>query len=265
MLLSNGAVAGALMGCKFGFKNLPEDLLNFPHRKWLDRKVQQFLKTIGLTNEQQEDIPDREDVTIEHSGVDNPPTNVATGDSTVTSNPITNPPGDDVTDLPSDDVTNPPSDDVTNPPSDDVTNPPRDDVTNPPRDDVTNPPRDDVTNPPSDDVTNPPRDDVTNPPSDDVTNPSHDDVITVPSKEQDDGLMEHCSVDNSTDLPTDNAIVVTDVFNPTGNDITDPCSDNVTPMAGNDVTTPPSADAVTDSNNDVLTTQITSTGEKQDS
>ena len=54
MHFSNGAVAGALMGCKFGYKNLPEDLLNFPHRKWLDRKVHQFLKAIGLAEEQQQ-------------------------------------------------------------------------------------------------------------------------------------------------------------------------------------------------------------------
>ena len=47
-MYSNAAVCGALMGCRFGFKALPEDLLNFPHREWLDKKVELFLKTIGL-------------------------------------------------------------------------------------------------------------------------------------------------------------------------------------------------------------------------
>jgi len=56
MLLSNGAVAGAMMGCKFGFKKLPEYLLEFPHRKWLDRKVHQFLVTIGLDDQQQSEV-----------------------------------------------------------------------------------------------------------------------------------------------------------------------------------------------------------------
>jgi len=58
IFLSNGAVAGAMMGCKFGFKKLPEDLLEFPHRKWLDRKVQQFLVTIGLDDQPQVDQQD---------------------------------------------------------------------------------------------------------------------------------------------------------------------------------------------------------------
>lgn len=47
---SNAAVCGALMGCKFGFGGLPQDLLHFPHREWLDQQVAQFLKTIGLEN-----------------------------------------------------------------------------------------------------------------------------------------------------------------------------------------------------------------------
>ena len=38
-LHSNGAVCGALMGCKFGFQALPQDLLNFPYRGWLDDQV----------------------------------------------------------------------------------------------------------------------------------------------------------------------------------------------------------------------------------
>ena len=133
MFLSNGAVAGALMGCKFGFKNLPEDLLNFPHRKWLDRKVQQFLKTIGLIDEQPEDVPHREqkdeDVTMEHSGIDELSTNVVTSDSVMVPNsdPVTTPPtGDDVTAPPTGDVTTlPTGGDVTTPPTgDDVIPPP---------------------------------------------------------------------------------------------------------------------------------------------
>ena len=45
---TNGAVFGALLGCKIGFSALPEDLMRFPHRQWLDEKVDMFLKTIGL-------------------------------------------------------------------------------------------------------------------------------------------------------------------------------------------------------------------------
>lgn len=45
---SNGAVCGALMGCKLGYKCLPQDLLQFVHRQWLDDKVTAFLTTIGL-------------------------------------------------------------------------------------------------------------------------------------------------------------------------------------------------------------------------
>ena len=45
---SNAAVCGALMGCKLGFKSLPEDLLQFKHREWLDKKVDDFLKITGL-------------------------------------------------------------------------------------------------------------------------------------------------------------------------------------------------------------------------
>ena len=45
---TNGAVYGALVGCRIGFKALPEDLLCFPHREWLDKKVNTYLQTIGL-------------------------------------------------------------------------------------------------------------------------------------------------------------------------------------------------------------------------
>ena len=48
MCCSNGAVCGALVGCALGFKALPEDLLLFPHRSWLDEQVDKFLTTIGL-------------------------------------------------------------------------------------------------------------------------------------------------------------------------------------------------------------------------
>ena len=37
--ISNGAVCGALMGCKFGYSGLPEGLLAFQHRAWLDTQV----------------------------------------------------------------------------------------------------------------------------------------------------------------------------------------------------------------------------------
>lgn len=48
MICSNAAVCGAMLGCKLGFKALPEDLLKFHHRDWLDKKVDSFLKTVGL-------------------------------------------------------------------------------------------------------------------------------------------------------------------------------------------------------------------------
>ena len=45
---SNGAVFGALLGCKLGFTALPQDLLKFTNRLWLDNQVEKLLKTIGL-------------------------------------------------------------------------------------------------------------------------------------------------------------------------------------------------------------------------
>lgn len=182
MLLSNGAVAGALMGCKFGFKKLPEDLLNFPHKKWLDKKIEKFLVTIGLVdmqpqeeNKEQEDdkmeiddtvvnnvLPNTMEVIHSRNDVTNPP-----------SDDVTNPLGDDVTNLPSDHVTNPSSDDFTNPPSDEVINPLGDDIINPP-DDQTNS-RNDTTDAPSDQVTS--NDEAT---SDDI-NPMSNDVTSTPS------------------------------------------------------------------------------------
>lgn len=48
---TNGAVCGALLGCAVGFSALPEDLLAFPHREWLDSQVERFLQVIGLGGE----------------------------------------------------------------------------------------------------------------------------------------------------------------------------------------------------------------------
>jgi ADP-ribosylglycohydrolase len=45
---SNGAVCGAMLGCKVGYSGLPQDLLQFVHRQWLDNKVDKFLEAIGL-------------------------------------------------------------------------------------------------------------------------------------------------------------------------------------------------------------------------
>lgn len=214
---TNGAVAGALMGCKFGFKKLPEDLLNFPHRKWLDKKIEKFLVTIGLVDMQpQEENKEQEDDKMEIDNVVATDNNVLCNTMEVTHS------RDDVTNPPSDDVTNPPSD-VTNPPSDDVTNPPSD-VTNPPSNDVTNPPSDHVTNPSSDDVTNPLSDDVTNPPSDNVINPLGDDVTNPPN--------DHTSSRNdTTDAPSDhvtsNDEATSDDINAASNDVTSTPSDAV--------------------------------------
>ena len=48
LVYSNAAVAGALVGCKLGFSSLPQDLLQFPHREWLDQRVDSFLEVTGL-------------------------------------------------------------------------------------------------------------------------------------------------------------------------------------------------------------------------
>jgi hypothetical protein len=43
-MFSNGAVCGALLGCRLGFSQLPKDWLAvMPHKKWLDKKVVQFI------------------------------------------------------------------------------------------------------------------------------------------------------------------------------------------------------------------------------
>ena len=47
---TNGAVCGAVIGCKIGYSNLPHDWLQkMPHIKWLDAKVEHFLNCIGLS------------------------------------------------------------------------------------------------------------------------------------------------------------------------------------------------------------------------
>ncbi|PFX16366.1 uncharacterized protein LOC111342294 [Stylophora pistillata] len=47
---TNGAVAGALLGCKLGASKLPESWLNeLLHKKWLDEKIEKFLALLGLT------------------------------------------------------------------------------------------------------------------------------------------------------------------------------------------------------------------------
>eukprot|EP00823_Brevimastigomonas_motovehiculus_P009935 TRINITY_DN97_c0_g1_i4.p1 TRINITY_DN97_c0_g1~~TRINITY_DN97_c0_g1_i4.p1 ORF type:complete len:396 (+),score=90.05 TRINITY_DN97_c0_g1_i4:188-1375(+) len=46
---TNGAVCGAVLGCRLGYSKLPADWLNaLPHKKWLDKKVVAFLKTMKL-------------------------------------------------------------------------------------------------------------------------------------------------------------------------------------------------------------------------
>jgi ADP-ribosylglycohydrolase len=44
---SNGSSAGAMLGCRLGYRALPQVWLQaMPHKKWLDRKVVQFLKEV---------------------------------------------------------------------------------------------------------------------------------------------------------------------------------------------------------------------------
>eukprot|EP01118_Nematostelium_gracile_P009459 TRINITY_DN3195_c0_g1_i1.p1 TRINITY_DN3195_c0_g1~~TRINITY_DN3195_c0_g1_i1.p1 ORF type:complete len:389 (+),score=112.46 TRINITY_DN3195_c0_g1_i1:59-1225(+) len=50
---TNAAVAGALLGCKLGYKNLPSDWLEgLKEKKWLDQKVDSLLNLLGLSEQQ---------------------------------------------------------------------------------------------------------------------------------------------------------------------------------------------------------------------
>ena len=224
MLLSNGAVAGALMGCKFGFKKLPEDLLNFPHRKWLDRKIQQFLVTIGLADEQQVGLESKgqkddklKEEEMDHSASHKGDTLVPSSDTTQVSHPS-------ITDLPGTEFTTPSGGGGPSCGDDVVTTPPSGDVDMCPA----KPPDDNVTNP--DDVTTTP-DDVTTT-TDDVTTTT-DDVTTTP----DDVTTTTDDVTTTTD---DVTVSSDDVRTPHINDITTPAQDT-----GNDDATAVSNDGTT--------------------
>jgi ADP-ribosylglycohydrolase len=53
---TNGAVAGALLGCKLGYKKLPSEWLDgLKEKKWLDFKVHRFLCLLGLETLSEED------------------------------------------------------------------------------------------------------------------------------------------------------------------------------------------------------------------
>ena len=243
------------MGCKFGFKNLPEDLLNFPHRKWLDRKIQQFLRTIGLIDEQPEAVPHREqkdeDVTMEHSG-DDPSTKVVASDSTEVVPNSTPPTGDDVTTVEQkavphreqkdEDVTmehsgDDPSTKVvasdstavvpnsTPPTGDDVTTVEQEDVHNKEQKDDKSMEHSSVDDPTVSDNTANSDPVITASTDNDVTAPpTVDDVITaedVHNKEQDDKLMEHSGDDPSTNVvASDSTEVVPNSTPPTVDDVT---------------------------------------------
>lgn len=46
---TNGAVAGALLGCKLGASKLPDSWLNgLRHKDWLDGHINKFLALLGL-------------------------------------------------------------------------------------------------------------------------------------------------------------------------------------------------------------------------
>lgn len=48
---TNAAVAGALLGCKVGYKNLPRVWLDaLKEKDWLERKVQRLLGLMGLVD-----------------------------------------------------------------------------------------------------------------------------------------------------------------------------------------------------------------------
>lgn len=46
---TNGAVAGALLGCKLGYENLPQSWIDgLVHRDWLFSEVEEFCKLLGV-------------------------------------------------------------------------------------------------------------------------------------------------------------------------------------------------------------------------
>jgi len=46
---TNGAVAGAVLGCKLGYSGLPSDWLNgLPHKDWLAEKAEALCGVLGL-------------------------------------------------------------------------------------------------------------------------------------------------------------------------------------------------------------------------
>ena len=50
---TNGAVAGALLGCKLGYDQLPKDWLDgLLEKEWLTYRVDQFLVLLGIQNVQ---------------------------------------------------------------------------------------------------------------------------------------------------------------------------------------------------------------------
>ncbi|GAM23050.1 hypothetical protein SAMD00019534_062250 [Acytostelium subglobosum LB1] len=54
---TNGAVCGAMIGCKIGYSQLPKDMLDaLPNKKWLDNLVVQFINKVVLNPNQSTDL-----------------------------------------------------------------------------------------------------------------------------------------------------------------------------------------------------------------